>query len=377
VSNAVLVARTHVNSLEDSLAKISRVSATENQTRVKLIELQSTAASSRSLYETFLSKFKETQGQSAVETPDARVISRAQLPKNASAPNKTQDMELAIAGGLFLGFLLAMLEEKLDAGFRTGIQVERLLELPVLATLPEVRKLNDKETSVADRVIVKPLSAYAEGVRGLQMGLVLSNVDRNPKVVIVSSSVPDEGKTTVAISLARIAALSGKKVVLMDCDLRRPGVARMMGQKGLKCGLVHLLAGKAKLEDCLVKDPLSNVMIMPAVGRTASPPDILGSAAMAHFMKHLRDHYDLIVIDSAPLLAVNDTKILTGIADTLLFVVRWEKTPREAAIGALRGLATSGAPVAGVVLARADSTRHHYYSYGHGSYQSYRKYYAE
>jgi len=151
----------------------------------------------------------------------------------------------------------------------------------------------------------------------------------------------------------------------------------MIGLKGLKHGLVHLLAGKAKLDECLVKDPISELMIMPAIGKTASPPDLLSSMAMEQFIKFLRGSYDLVIIDSAPLLPVNDTKILARLADTVLFVVRWEKTPREAVTVALRGLATIAAPVAGVVLARADERRHQYYNYGYASYYSYNKYYAD
>ena len=269
-----------------------------------------------------------------------------------------------------------MLVERLDAGFRTSLQVERLLGLPVLATLPEIRKLGRKETSAADRVVEKPLSSFAEGVRGLKMGLVLSNVDDNPKVVVVSSSVPDEGKTTVAISLARLVARSGKKVVLIDGDLRRPSIAAMIGEKDVKRGIVEVLSGQASLEECCFKDPRSDLLILSSLGKIVSPPDLLGSVAMEQLIKKLRDDYDLVIIDSAPVLPVNDTKILARLADTVLFVIRWERTPREAAIGAARALGTLDTPIAGVVLARADSRRQHYYSYGYANYYSYRKYYA-
>jgi succinoglycan biosynthesis transport protein ExoP len=370
VSNDVAIARARVSSLQASLNQLTNVSAGENRAKVRLKELESTATSNRSLYEAFLSRFKETQSQEGIQTPDARIISQADVPQAPSFPNKTLMLGLAAPGGLFLGFLLAMFAEKLEAGFRTGAEVEQLLELPVLAVLPEA------SGSPADIVVDKPMSSFAEAVRGLQMGLVLSNVDKRPKVVVVTSSLPNEGNTTVAISLARLAAHSGQKVALVEGDLRRPTAAAVLGATP-KTGLVEALSGQASLESCLVRDPRSGVRLLAAVGKISNPPDLLGSTAMARLIRELAATHDLVVIDSAPLLPVNDTKTLARLADAVVFVVRWEKTAREAVLGGARALADAGAPVAGVVLARADRTRHQYYSYGNGNYSKYNAYYTE
>jgi succinoglycan biosynthesis transport protein ExoP len=334
-----------------------------------LRELESTAQSSRSLYEAFLTRFKETQSQEDIQTPDARIISQADVPESPSFPNKTLTLGIAAPAGLFLGFLLAIFAEKLEAGFRTSAEVEQLLELPVLAVLPEA-------SAPAEQVVDRPMSSFAEAVRGLQMGLVLSNVDKRPKVVVVTSSLPDEGKTTVAISLARLVANTGQKVVLVEGDLRRPTVATVLGAVP-RLGLVEALSGQAPLASCLTQDPRSELRILPASGKITNPPDLLASTAMARLIKELSSSYDLVVIDSAPLLPVNDTKILARLADSVVFVVRWERTAREAVVSGARALADASAPVAGVVLARADRTRHHYYSYGHGSYNKYNAYYSE
>ncbi len=372
VGNDVAVARARVRSLQGSLDQLTNASATESKAKVKLTELESSAASNRSLYEAFLSRFKETQSQQDIQTPDARVISQADVPERPSYPSKALVLGFAAPGGLFLGFLLAMAAEKLEGGFRTTAEVERILELPVLSVLPEAAG-----ESPADRVVDKPLSAFAEAIRGLQMGLVLSNVDKRPKIVVVTSSLPDEGKTTVAVSLARLAAQSGQKVALLEGDLRRPSVLEVFGETPPRSGLVQALAGEATVEQSLTKDPRSAVRVLPAVGKVISPPDLLGSAAMARVVKELAASHDLVVIDSAPLLPVNDTKILARLADAVVFVVRWEKTPREAATNGARALTDIAAPVAGIVLARANKDRHYYYSYGAGSYDKYSKYYAE
>lgn len=377
VANDVSVANAQVQSLENSLKELEDKSDVENKAKVKLTELQAKASSAHQLYEAFLAKFKETQGQEGIQTPDARIISKAVVPSAPAVPDKTRDMELALAGGLLLGLAFAWVAERLDSGFRTVAQIEHLLGVPVLGTLPELPGVAKAHEQAADRVVDKPLSSFAEAVRGLQMGLVLSNVDKRPKVILVTSSVPDEGKTTVALSLARTAAHSEQKVLLLDCDFRRPSLAGAMGMTEKRDGLTEILAGEATLEKCLIRDPRSSVLFLPTSRMSASPPDVLGSAAMEKLITGLKSQFDMIVIDSAPLLPVNDTKILARLVDAVLFVVRWEKTPRDAVSNAARALADVQAPVAGVVMARADAERYRYYSYGYQSYYSYNKYYGE
>ncbi len=376
-ANDVAIAHARVKSLEDSLAQLEGQSSVQNRIRIKLRELQAGATSSRSLYEAFLSRLKETQGQEGLQTPDARVISRAEVPMSPSFPNKTLIFGIAIPAGFLLGFLLAMLVERLDAGFRTAAQVERLLGLPVLATIPEIPDLAESSHEAAARVVDKPMSSFAEAIRGLQMGLILSNVDRRPKVVLVTSSIPNEGKTTIAISLARLAASSGQRVVIVDSDLRRPKLAETLGVSDFEDGIVEVLSGGTLLEGCLSKDPRSNALFLPAAHKAGNPADLLGSVAMEKLVANLRASFDLTIIDTAPLLPVNDTKVLIHLADTVVFVVRWEKTPREAVVNALQAVASSKASVAGVVLARADVGRFQYYSYGYQNYYTYNKYYSD
>ena len=210
------------------------------------------------------------------------------------------------------------------------------------------------------------------------MGLFLSNVDKKPKVVLITSSVPDEGKTTLAISLARLAALSQKKTLLVDADLRHCSIAGALGManKGPH-DLAHLLAGEATLDQCLQRDPASPVSVLTASVVKGSPADILGSDTMKRFVEELRNRFDFIVIDSSPLLPVNDTKAIVSLVDATLLVVRWEKTPRDAVSQSARMLADVGAPVVGVAFTRANSERYRYYSYGYQNYHSYNKYYGD
>src|SRR5476649_1307818 len=376
VENDVAIARARVGSLQSSLNGLEGQSGVQGKAKIKLSQLQAAATSSRSLYEAFLARFKETQNQEGIQTPDARIISRAETPNSPTFPNKALTLGVAIPGGLLLGFMFAMLAERLDAGFRTIAQIERLLGVPVLATLPEIASLGQSEEA-ADRIIDKPLSAFAESIRALRMGLVMSNVDEKPKVVLVTSSVPDEGKTTVAISLARLAARSGEKVIIVDGDLRRPSIAKTLMLPNGTNGVIDMLTGEIPLDKCVVPDPRSPAAVLAASKGAVSPPDLLGSVAMSRVISGLKNYYDLVVIDSAPLLPVNDTKILAQLADAVVFVVRWEKTPRDAVVQAARHLMDVNAPIAGVVLSRADIERYKYYSYGYQDYHNYNKYYSD
>ena len=376
VSNDVVVTRARVKSLETSLAQATGRSTGDNRARIRLKELEANAASNHAMHDAFLGRFKESQGQEGIQAPDSRIISPAVMPGGPSAPNTRMAMELAGGAGLILGFLLALLVERLDSGFRTTSQIEKTLGLPVLATIPEIAWGGKSAQSATDRVVDKPMSSFAEAIRGLQMGLLLSNVDKPPKVVLVTSAVPGEGKTTVAVSLARLAARSGKKVIVIDCDLRRPATAKALGINKYDKGLVEVLTGEKSLDQCLEKDPRSSMHILPVKLKTGNPPDLLGSNAMEKLINGLKASYDLVVIDSAPLLPVHDTRILARLVDAALFVVRWEKTPRDAAKNATRILADSHAPVTGIVLTRANAKRFRYYSYGYQSYYSYNKYYS-
>jgi polysaccharide biosynthesis transport protein len=375
VHNDLIASNAHVASLQGSLSQLEGQGAGQDRSSVQLTALQSASTSARSMYEAFLGRLSQTQDREAIQAPDARVISAAEVPGSPSFPNKGLAIGLSIPAGLLLGLMLAFLAERFDTGFRTSGQLEALLGVPVIAIVPEAGRRNAKE-HVADLVTSKPTSAFAEAIRGLKLGVQLSNVDRPPKVVLVTSSVPSEGKTTVAISLARAAAAGGLKTVLVDCDMRRPTAMKRAHQDDQK-GLVEVLAEPEILDHCLTKDTLSNALLLPCMSVPPSPSDLLTSHAMQQLVVRLRAAFDLVILDSAPVLPVNDAKILGRLVDTVLFVVRWEKTPREAAFNAIRALNDVHVPIAGVAMTRADNERFRYYSYGYQDYQSYSKYYSE
>jgi capsular exopolysaccharide synthesis family protein len=209
------------------------------------------------------------------------------------------------------------------------------------------------------------------------MGISLSNVDRAPRVILVTSALPAEGKTTTALSLARHLAQTGNKVVIMDGDLRRPNIRNLVSLGDNEIDLIEVLRGAATLDQAIRPDAKGSTFILPVAHHVKNAPDLIESQAMAKTIERLRTAFDYVIIDSAPILPVNDTKILAQLVDTVVFIVRWEQTPRNAALDAVKALREVRAPLSGVVLSRADSKRFHYYSFGYGSYYGYSNYYND
>jgi capsular exopolysaccharide synthesis family protein len=367
------VSASHVGSLEESLRQAESQGAGQNQASVRLMALQSDAASARAMYEALLQRLNQTQGQEQIETPDARVISLAQVPREPSFPQKMRTILLAVPAGLILGLLIAALMDRLHNGFRTSSQIEAALGVRVLATIPEAARRNSGK--LAEMVVKKPLSGYTEAIRGLHIGLAHQAMDRPKRVIAVTSALPGEGKSTLVVSMARLAAERGLKTVMVDLDLRRAQMSKILDQRNARPNLSDLLTGKEPLERCLVKDKCSSAQALVCSSRPSNPAEVLSSTAISELIVRLREKFDVVLLDTPPVLPVSDTTIIGRLADAILVAVRWEKTPRGAVENAMRIVADIGTPIAGVVLMRADSERFRYYTYGFGNYSEYESYY--
>lgn len=376
LSNEVAVAKARLESLETSVREIQGTTNNQGKASIKLRELEREAKSRRALYEQYQKSLTGSEGKERIQTADAQPMGKATPPADPSFPNKPMVMGVTLLASSVMGMLLALLIERLDSGFRTGVEVERVLQLANLAVVPKLKG----EKVVADRVVSKPLSAFSEAVRSVYSGLQLSNVDRPPKVVVMTSSVPHEGKTSLAVGLGRIASKGGARVILIDGDLRHPSVAGQFSPRRPNAGLVEVLAGRCDLASVLHRDPISPLEFVPVATPPSNPADLLASQSMRRMIEVLRQHYDLIIIDAAPVLPVSDTRLLSRLADKIVYVVRWDSTPREAVMSGLKLLHDIDADIAGVVLNQADMRRHAIYGYGSPSYgygSKYTRYYAE
>ncbi len=383
LENEVQVAKAREATLNADLEALKSESNQNRSAEIGLAELERDAQANRTLYETFLGRFKETTGQQEIEQPDARIISRADVPLSPSFPNKKLIAGMALAGSLLLGVGLVVLVERLDNGFRTGEQIRSATGLPTLALVPMQGGLGRRPRP--DRVLIeKPASQFAESMRTLLAGVLLSDIDEPPRTVLVTSSVPGEGKTVTSLSLARVAAMGGKRTLLIDCDVRRPALHRLIRPEGydaqeMPTGLTDVLTEPGKLETAIFRDEATGLHVLLSGSRVPNPQDLLQSKTFGRMLDELAQAYDLVVLDSAPVMAVADALNLGALADRTLFVTQWEKTPRKVAVSSMQQLSQSKARIAGVVLSQVNLRRHVKYGYGdHGYYYGrYREYYQE
>ena len=352
---AVASARQRVAVLEADLAQ-ARVHIDRNaQAEIALNAMERDASASRTLLTSVLEGLQETQQQAAVEQADAHEVSLALPPAAPSFPRTAQLMAAAIGFGALFGLFVVYLLELTDSSLPGGEAVRAALHRPCFALIPEVGRRTLGRLRVEDYAAMKPLSAFAEQVRGLRAGLWLGA--QRPRAVAITAARPAEGKTTVAVALGRSAALSGERVVLLDCDLRHPSLARLFGAEG-QAGLAEYLRGEATLEQVTRKDPLTPLTY---IGAGQGGPDGFGlflSEAMARAVQALRETYDLVLLDTPPALAMSDTRVIAQIADATLLCVRWRSTPRDVATAAVELLEESQAAVAGVALTRVDPRAH-------------------
>lgn len=351
-----------------------------NEAAVKLRTLERDAQASRALFETFLNRSKQTREQQGLERPDARLIARADVPVAPSFPDTRLALLLALVGGIGAALVLAFLAEQLDSGFRSSDQIEAQLGQPVISMMPELRSIGVKDVAPETYIMTKPNSSFSEAVRMLRTSLLLSNVDHPPRILLLTSALPGEGKTTVALTLAKLAAASGEKVIVIDADLRRPRVHGALGLENNK-GLVELLAGHATFDQVLQNSEKDGkgFSFIPAGKSTPHATELIRSQQMRRFVRALANSYSLVIIDSPPVLPVADAKVLATLVDKVVYIVRWRDTRREIVAQAVKQLREVNADFAGIVLNQVDVRRHAEYSYSDSGYYygRYRKYYND
>jgi capsular exopolysaccharide synthesis family protein len=335
---------------EAVLANFAAVKAQMGEVNEKSIELDALerdALVHRNLLEAVLQRAKQTMGTSEVLQSGGKIISAAAIPDKPAFPPTL----VMMLGGTFCGFLIglciAIVREGNDRTFRRAEQIEVMTGLPVLATLPQVRS-----RGAAQQVLRAPLSPYSEAVRRMSMGIEFSTPAAPPRTVLVNSAVPGEGKSLTAVSLGRQLARSGKRVLLIDCDLRSPSIHQLFRCPNEK-GLADLLSGRgATIDECLHKDSESGLAVLPAGAWEPGVLHLLTSDRMSQLLALLAEHFELVILDTSPTLATADALALARLVDKVLFVVRWGHTRQDAAMAALKQLVDAQADIAGIVLSR-------------------------
>lgn len=378
LKNEVGVAQARVSTLQQSLNSLESKNNTQNQAEIRLRELEREANANRLLYENFLNRFKETNSQEDLQQADARIISRAEVPVDPSAPKKQLIIAVAFVGSIFLGVVLVFVLEQLDNSFRSTEQLEQIAGVPGIGMIPLLTGNLLGKTDVGRFPTHKPGSATTESVRSLRTSLMLSNVDNPPRIVGITSTVPSEGKSTLAAWLAQVTSNSGQRTLLVDCDLRRPTVHKTFGADN-KHSLVELLADECTIDQAIKKDEETGLYLLPAKVTQANALDLLSSSHMQTTLMALREHFDFIVLDAPPILAVSDSKVIGLMADKMLYVVKWDSTPRGLVKAGLKETTEAGIDLAGAVLTQVNVKKHAKYGYGdYGYYYGrYKDYYAK
>src|SRR5882762_7639775 len=374
--------------------RLDQQKAEANQMAEKLVEyniLKREAEANKSLYDGLMTKLKETAISQGLRSSNIRVVDPAMIPSTPARPAKTRNVALAFLVGLVGGIGLALLREYLDNTVKTPGDIETLARLPSLAVVPQFAGSNgggkrrrllqgfssnghDKRIELVAQHL--PKSQMSEAFRALRTSILLSQADHPPQVILVTSALPREGKTTAAANLAVTLAQLGDKTVLVDADLRKPGVGRLLNLAGGKyAGLSSYLAGVSSLDLVSVPHPaIPNLVAIPTGPLPPNPADLLSSHKLVEAIAELRTKYKFVVIDSPPIMAATDAVILSVQADGVLIVVRSGETPKEAFTRTRDLLNSVKCRILGVVLNAVDASapdyyysyRYYPYSYGYG-----------
>ncbi|WP_454850782.1 polysaccharide biosynthesis tyrosine autokinase [Rhizobium binxianense] len=389
------VAQTREKSLAGSVAQATGVSAVASETQVQLRELERTADTYKNLYQTFLTRFQEATQQQSFPITEARIITRAQTPLVPSAPKKPLVLAVAIILGLACGGGIGAYREFRDRFFRTGDQVREVLGLEYIGHAPTIdaKELANVQpdtsspralqlvSGIPHFVVNHPLSAFAETLRSAKIALDMENPGQRNKIIGVISSLPGEGKSTVAVNLAQLLAMQGARTLLIDADLRNPGATRTIGRHADQGILEALLEGRP-LKDLLLIDSRTKLAFLPAVVKRRLPhsSDLLASRVMAGLLEEAKVHFDYIVLDLPPLGPVVDARAVGPMLDASLAVIEWGRTSRRVVQTTFATHPELMEKCLGVILNKVDTEKLKLYrSYGSGDYyyNRYSAYYQE
>ncbi|WP_164662006.1 polysaccharide biosynthesis tyrosine autokinase [Tropicibacter sp. Alg240-R139] len=337
---------------------------------VELRQLEREAEASKLIYEYFLSRLKETSVQQGIQQADARILSQAVVPLGPSAPRKMIIVALSIIMGTFVGGSLVLLREFTQTTFRAAEDLESYTGYPVLGQIPAISARRRK--NVLQYLVEKPTSAAAEAIRNMRTSVLLSNIDNPPQIIMSTSSIPGEGKTTQSLALSQNLSGLGKKVLLIEGDIRRRVFSEYFDIKERR-GLISVLSGDRTLEETVAHEPTMNVDILIGEKSATNAADLYSSTRFREFMNEVRKKYDYIIIDTPPVLAVPDARVIGQSVDAILYTVRWDKTTHRQVSEGLKSFETVNVKVTGLVLGQINVKGMKQYGYGdsHGAYSAY------
>ena len=370
--------------LQDALAAQTKTADQLNENAIEYKVLKQEADSNRQVYDGLLQQLQEASLAAGLDSSNIRVVDKARVPSHSAVPNIPRNLEFALLIGLVSGIGIAFGLEAIDTTVRTPEQVESISRLPTLGVIPFESTISEaaagaskthplrrvsSSNAMAPPLIsyLKPQSAPAEAYRALRTSILLSNVYRPPRTILVTSSVPRDGKTVTSINIAIVLAQMGKRILLLEADMRRPSFYRIFDLKN-KAGLSNILTGGAKDNEAIHATVQPNLFVIPAGPVPPHPAELLGSSLTDELLEKWSQEYDHVIVDSPPVISVTDPVLLSAKTDAVLLVVRFRQTTSAHLHRTCNLLQSVNADVLGVVLNAADLTSPDYYYYNHSSY---------
>jgi polysaccharide biosynthesis transport protein len=387
VRSGYLSALQHETMLRQALENQKQEANKLNESAIEYSLLKRDVESYRTLYEGLMEKLKEAGVTAGLRSNNIRSVDKARVPTYPSEPNVPRNLMFALALGLSTGIGLAFLLEGIDNTVRTPEQAQAISALPSLGMIPlgskggmeaAAKRLTVASSREAVELVTqsRPQSQMSESYRALRTSLLLTSLGGPPKVILITSALPQEGKTTTSINTAIVLAQKGTRVLLIDADLRRPSIHKTLGM-GPKTGLSNVLTGNATLQQAVIRSSLLPTLFVLTAGTPPpNPAELLASSNMRDILAELREQYDHIIVDTPPTLSVTDAVVMSTRADAVVLVIRSGQTTKQALRRARDLLMQVNARVAGVLLNAVDLTSPDYYyyyeyqgKYGHRYYQ--------
>jgi succinoglycan biosynthesis transport protein ExoP len=384
------VAKQRQQEIEKQLAQAVSQSRSTNSAELTMRDLETSAKGYRSLHDSLLQRYMGSVQQESFPISEARVISPASPPLSKSKPKSVLILALGLFGGIGLGAAFGFLRDTMDRVFRTSAQIEATLQLPCLSLVPLLRDPKQKNLSprpaiqagqeIGQRTLSRssgiywaatsmPLSRFAESIRSIKLAIDLNPTKTSNKIVGITSALPNEGKSTVAASLAQLIAHAGKRVIIVDCDLRNPSLSANLAPNAT-AGIIDVLFGARSLEETIWRDPKTNLTVLPAAKRAPlfHTSEILSAEQTRKLFDRLRASYDYVIVDLPPLAPIVDVRATTPLVDCFILVVEWGRTKIDVVQHALHTAPNVYESLIGTVLNKTDMSAMKRYDNYHNDY---------
>jgi succinoglycan biosynthesis transport protein ExoP len=381
IDTEYLIAVRNEDFLEKAVNKQTEIVVKINQELTQYEIMKSEVKTTEEMYSGLLNRSKEAAVSAGLNASNIRIVDRAEIPTAPVRPKKSVNLMFGFALGLVFGVGLALFQNYLDDTFKTTADVNRFLNTPVLGVVPRLDSVTGRHGygygksavasgyggSLTPRSRIElttheaQSSVIAEAYRSIRTSLLLSSPDRPPKTIVVSSSLPSEGKTVSAINMAISLTQAGSRVVLVDADMRKPRIHTVLAVDS-KIGLSSFLAGAATLRDVIQECQVPNLFVIPCGVLPPNPAELILSARFNQLLDVLREYFDYVVIDTPPLNSVSDARVLGTICDCVTMVIKASSTSRSQVRQAFDHLLQTQARIAGVILNDVDVRKRSYYS---------------